>query len=131
MSERLNNSEKKKVLVVEDSSAIQTLAKSILEFQKYNVYSARNGNEALALFSKNEYDIILMDINMPEMDGMSCVKEIRAMKDKKKSEIPIIAITGNAEGYTLEEFTKTGFNDCFEKPINFDELLISMDRSIR
>jgi hypothetical protein len=70
-----------------------------------------------------KYDIILMDINMPKMDGMECSKQIRSNPDEKVSSIPIIAITGNAANYTMEDFKEAGINDYLPKPINFDQLV--------
>jgi hypothetical protein len=113
----------KKVLIAEDSSVIQKLTKKILENQNYRIFAAKNGLQVIEMLSKEEFDIILMDINMPVMNGIECAGKIRMMQDKKKSQIPIIAITGNALNYTLEEFNKSGINDYLQKPINFDKLV--------
>ncbi len=110
----------KNVLVVEDSQVIQNITKHVLEFYKHNVVTAMDGKEALEKIEKQDFDIALMDIAMPNMNGIECIKRIREMKDKKKSEMPIIAVTGNAEFYTPLEFKKAGFTDFIEKPINFD-----------
>lgn len=113
----------KKVLIAEDSSVIQNLTKKILEIQNYSISSAKNGKQALEMVEKEDFDLILMDINMPAMDGIECAKEIRALKDEKKSSLPIIAITGNARNYTIEDFNKAGINEFVSKPLNFDELV--------
>ena len=115
--------ESKKVLIAEDSSVIQNLTKKILQIQNYQIFSAKNGLEVLSMLENDYYDIILMDINMPKMDGMECAEKIRALSDPKKSKIPIVAITGNARNYTLEEFKKVGINDFLQKPLNFDNLV--------
>jgi two-component system, cell cycle response regulator DivK len=115
--------ESKKVLIAEDSSVIQNLTKKILQIQNYQIFSAKNGLEVLAMLENDFFDIILMDINMPKMDGMECAEKIRALSDPKKSKIPIVAITGNARNYTLEEFKKVGINDFLQKPLNFDNLV--------
>jgi two-component system, cell cycle response regulator DivK len=115
--------ESKKVLIAEDSSVIQNLTKKILQIQNYQIFSAKNGLEVLSMLENESYDIILMDINMPKMDGMECAEKIRALSDPKKSKIPIVAITGNARNYTLEEFKKVGINDYLQKPLNFDNLV--------
>ena len=60
---------------------------------------------------------------MPVMDGMECVKQVRALTDKTKANVPIVAITGNARNYTEEEFKAAGFNDVLVKPLNFDRLV--------
>jgi len=77
----------------------------------------------LQLLEKESFDIILLDINMPIMDGMECARGIRSLKDSEKSKTPIVAITGNAKNYTNEDFKKAGFNDALMKPLNFDRLV--------
>lgn len=113
----------KKVLVAEDSSVIQNLTKKVLQFQNYEIDSVKNGEEVLKAIEADDYDIILMDIGMPKMDGMECTRQIRAMEDPQKSNIPIVAITGNAKNYSDEEFTNVGINEYLQKPLNFDHLV--------
>lgn len=116
-------SNQKNVLVAEDSSVIQNLTKKILQIQNYEISSVKNGNEVLKKLEKNNYDVILMDINMPQMDGMECARQIRSLKDGKKAKTPIIAITGNAPNYSMEDFKEAGINDYLPKPLNFDALV--------
>jgi CheY-like chemotaxis protein len=113
----------KKVLVAEDSSVIQNLTKKILQMQSYQISSVKNGKQVLDILQKENFDIILMDINMPVMDGMECSRNIRALEDPVKSTIPIIAITGNAQNYSIDEFKEAGINDYLPKPLNFDTLV--------
>lgn len=113
----------KKVLIAEDSSVIQNLTRKILQAQNFEIYSAKNGQQVIDMLEKDDYDIILMDINMPVMNGMECTKKIRSMEEEKKKNIPIVAITGNAMNYTMEEFKETGINDYLQKPLNFDKLV--------
>jgi two-component system cell cycle response regulator DivK len=80
--------EGKKVLIAEDSSVIQNLTKRILQLQNYAIFSAKNGLEVLSMLESDPYDIILMDINMPKMDGMECAKNIRALADSKNPKFP-------------------------------------------
>ena len=116
-------SEFKKVLIAEDSSVIQKLTKKILENQNYRIFPAKNGSQVLEMLNQEDFDIILMDINMPVMNGLECAEKIRGHNDKKKSLIPIIAITGNAMNLTMEDFNKSGINDYLQKPLNFDRLV--------
>ncbi|MDR6562731.1 MULTISPECIES: response regulator [Arcicella] len=113
----------KKVLIAEDSSVIQNLAKKILEFQNFEIHSVKNGQQVLDALEKEDFDIILLDINMPVMDGMECAKAVRSLKDEAKAKIPIIAITGNARNYSMEDFKEAGFDDMLAKPLNFDALV--------
>lgn len=112
----------KKVIIAEDSSVIQNLTKKILQFQNYEITLAKNGEEVLEKIKNDNYDLILMDINMPKMDGIECTKFIRKM-DRNKSTIPIIAITGNAMNYTIQDFKNAGINEYVQKPLNFDILV--------
>ena len=111
------------MLVAEDSSVIQNLTKRILQFQNYDITSVRDGQEVMQILAKEDFDIILMDINMPKMDGIECTKQIRGLDDDLKAEIPIVAITGNARNYSLEDFKDAGINDFLQKPIDFDLLV--------
>lgn len=113
-----------RVLIAEDSSVIQNLVKKILEFQNFEITAVKNGEQVVQLLDKENFDIVLLDINMPVMDGMECVKAIRAMSESAKSKVPVVAITGNARNYTEEEFKEAGFNDVLMKPLNFDKLVL-------
>ncbi|GAB4111393.1 MAG: hypothetical protein OHK0057_18800 [Thermoflexibacter sp.] len=118
----------KQVLVAEDSSVIQNITKKVLQFQNYNITAVKNGLQVLEIMEKNDFDIILMDINMPGMDGMECARQIRKLSDEKKSSVPIVAITGNAKNYTLEDFREAGINEYLQKPLNFDALVETVKR---
>ncbi|WMJ73040.1 response regulator [Cytophagaceae bacterium ABcell3] len=112
----------KKVLIAEDSSVIQNLTKKILEFQNFKIYSVKNGKDVLKALEKDNFDVILLDINMPQMDGMTCAREVRQMPDERKN-IPIIAITGNARNYSEQDFKDAGINEYLPKPLDFDKLV--------
>lgn len=120
--------DKKKVLVAEDSSVIQNLTKRILQFQNFDITSVRDGQEVIDAVQKENYDVILMDINMPKMNGMECSRAIREMKDQQKAKVPIIAISGNAMNYTEEDFTNAGINEFIQKPIDFDQLVETVQK---
>lgn len=113
----------KKILVAEDSSVIQTLTKKILTLQNFQITAVKNGEQVLQKLNDESFDLILMDINMPVMDGIECTKRIRGLADSAKKNIPIIAITGNARNYSMEEFKAQGINDFIPKPLNFDTLV--------
>jgi CheY-like chemotaxis protein len=113
----------KRVLIAEDSSVIQNLAKKILEFQNFEITAVKNGEQVMQLLEKEDFDILLLDINMPIMDGMECVKAIRELKDQTKAALPVVAITGNAKNYSETDFKEAGFNDALMKPLNFDKLV--------
>ena len=113
----------KKILIAEDSSVILNLTRKILEQQNHEISAAKNGQEVINRLQDEKFDLILMDINMPKVDGMECSKQIRAMSDKAKSSTPIFAITGNARNYSEEEFKAVGINEFLQKPLDFDLLV--------
>ncbi|MBD8487618.1 response regulator [Echinicola sp. CAU 1574] len=123
-------SESKKILVAEDSSVIINLTKNVLMFENYQITSVKNGKQVLEKLNKEDFDLILMDINMPTMDGIECTKAIRKITDPKKSEIPVIAITGNYKNYTLDDFKQAGLNDYLQKPLDYDLLLSTVKKHL-
>ena len=121
-------SDKKKVLVAEDSSVIQNLTKRILQFQNFDITSVRDGEQVIDAVNQESYDVILMDINMPKMNGMECSRAIRNMEDKEKAKTPIIAISGNAMNYSEDDFKNAGINEFIQKPIDFDQLVETVQK---
>lgn len=113
---------KKQILVGEDSSVIQNLTKKILSSQNFEIDSAKNGEKVLAMLEEKTYNLVLLDINMPKKNGMECIKELRESKSPNK-DIPVVAITGNAAGYSEEEFYAAGFTEYLLKPLDFDNLV--------
>lgn len=109
----------KKIIIAEDSSVIQNLVKKILQQINYDVTTVKNGRQVLDLVEREAYDLVLMDINMPVMNGMECSQEIRKI-DKDWKNIPIIAVTGNAANHTPEQFKEAGINAYLPKPIDYD-----------
>lgn len=118
----------KKVLIAEDSSVIQNLTKQILTFKNFQITTAKNGEEVLKLVMLEDFDVILMDIAMPKMDGLQCARAIREMEDQSKSTVPIIAVTGNALNMDLEAYQKEGIDDFLPKPLDFDKLVALVER---
>ena len=112
----------KKIIVAEDSSVIQNLTKKILTLQNYSISTVKNGQKVIELLESEDFDLVLMDIHMPVMDGMECARLIRLL-DNQNADIPIIAITGNANNYSLEDFKNAGINGYLPKPLNYDNLV--------
>lgn len=106
-----------RILLAEDNSANQMVIKSILEFASLQVDVVANGYEAIEAVTTLPYDIVLMDISMPEMDGMTATKEIRKLNSNVKN-IPIIALTAHTLSGDKERFIAAGMNDYLSKPIN-------------
>jgi CheY-like chemotaxis protein len=123
-------SDAKRVLVAEDSSVIINLTKNVLSFENFSITAVKNGQQVLDKLEKEDFDLILMDINMPVMDGVDCTKAIRKLPDPVKSKIPIIAITGNYKNFTLDDFKKAGLDDYVQKPLDYDLLLVTVKKHI-
>ena len=113
----------KTVLIAEDSSVILNLTRKILELQKYKIVLARNGGEVIKQLEANPVDCVLMDINIPVMDGMECTRAIRRHADPAINQLPVIAITGNSNNYSMEQFREAGVTDYLPKPLDFDALV--------
>ena len=119
------------VLLVEDDEINMKVNSLLLDKWGYKVKTAENGKEAISMLQTNHYDVILMDIHMPEMDGLEATKAIRqAQQGRINSEIPIIAMTAN----TLNEDKKTcleaGMDDFLTKPINVEQLSSKIDQQL-
>ncbi|MDR2876781.1 MAG: response regulator, partial [Chromatiales bacterium] len=109
------------VLVVEDNRANQIVVSSMLERLGLCATIASNGIEALALIEKHRFDVILMDCNMPEMDGIETTHRIRNLPSDA-AHTPIIAMTANAAEIYMERCLAAGMNDCISKPTKLSVL---------
>jgi CheY-like chemotaxis protein len=107
----------KTILVAEDVEMNQHLIQHILESSGAKVVIVRNGAEALELVKKQIFDCVLMDVQMPEMDGVQATVKIRNLEDPLISTIPIIAITANCQEEDLLKYEEAGMNDYLAKPI--------------
>lgn len=95
------------------------------------VESAENGIEALHMLENADYDLVLMDINMPEMDGWSATRAIRDPQSRvKRRDIPIIAMTANAMSGDEELCRLAGMDDYLSKPVNFERLSLVVSKFI-
>ena len=120
----------KTILIAEDSSVILNLTRKILELQNYNIIAAKNGSEVMKTVENQQIDGILMDLNIPGKDGMACTREIRMNTNPQIANIPIIAVTGNANNYSMEDFKQAGINAYLPKPVDFDMLVQTVKQYI-
>ncbi|MFL0248057.1 PAS domain S-box protein [Candidatus Clostridium stratigraminis] len=110
------------ILLVEDDSTNQLVISKMLKNLGYNFIIANNGIEAINLYAKKEFDIILMDIQMPEMDGIEATKEIRKLENRIDYRVPIIAITAHALKGDREKFMSIGIDEYLSKPFELNDL---------
>lgn len=113
------------ILVAEDIDFNYMLVKAILG-KKYNLTRAKTGIEAIDLFSKNKFNLILMDMKMPEMDGITATRTIREIDNT----IPIIAVTAYAFDTDKQIALEAGCNSYIVKPIDAKILLDEIDKHI-
>jgi len=118
-----NDSKPLKILLVEDNSVNAEIAARFLKKLGHNSITASNGKEALTFLTKKKYDLVLMDVEMPVMNGIEATKRIRNKEvGIENSEIPVIAMTAHALNDFREECIKSGMNDFISKPVNFYEM---------
>lgn len=120
----------KQILLVEDGKLNQFIATQLLEAWGCEVMIANNGKEALAMLQQNFFDCILMDVQMPELDGVEATEIIRKFPDPSKSDVPIIALTANALISDREKYIKAGMNDCIAKPIEEFKLFAGIVKNV-
>jgi two-component system cell cycle response regulator DivK len=111
---------KSKVLYIEDNVDNMTLVKRVLEVEGYEVIGAANGTEGLAKARQIEPDLVITDINLPDIDGYAITESLK--KDTKTAHIPIIAMTANVMKKDREQIHQVGCDGYIAKPIDIDVL---------
>lgn len=121
--------EKKKgrILLTEDNKTLSTVIRDILEINKYEVILCKNGEEGLATYRTQKFDLLLVDIMMPKMDGISMVKEIRRLDQR----VPIIFITAKDMKDDKVEGFRAGADDYIVKPFSTEELLLRIEAILK
>ncbi|MEM8909531.1 MAG: sigma-54 dependent transcriptional regulator, partial [Bacteroidota bacterium] len=118
-----------KILVVDDEPSIRKTLREILEFEKYDVDEAVDGLDCMVKLKKSQYDVIIMDIKMPKMDGMEALERVQLLAN----DTPVIMISGHANIDTAVDAVKKGAFDFISKPPDLNRMLITvrnaMDKS--
>ena len=130
-TERENRYSGKKVLLVEDNELNREIATALLEEIGITVDSVEDGTDAVERMNEvddERYDLIFMDIQMPKMDGYMTTREIRTLKNNKKANIPIIAMTANAFEEDKKKAFKAGMNAHIAKPIDIKTILAAFEQ---
>jgi len=118
--------EKGTILYVEDNPDNRTLVRRILLSEDYKLVEATNAHEALDTLKSTKPDLILMDINMPDMDGYTLTAKIKAMPGFER--IPILALTANVMRGDREKTLEAGCDGYIQKPIDIDQLTSEIER---
>ncbi|MFO8053824.1 MAG: sigma-54 dependent transcriptional regulator [Bacteroidales bacterium] len=116
---------KKKILVVDDEKSIRNSLREILENEQYKVDEAPDGPEALELVRQYHFDLVLLDIKMPQMDGVEVLERLNVLSDA-----PVVMISGHGNIETAVEAIKKGAYDFIEKPLDLNRLLITLRNAL-
>jgi len=115
------------ILLAEDNTVNQIVATRILERNGHSVVRASHGEEALALFARETFDAILMDVQMPVMDGLMATRKIRERETETQSHVPVIALTARAMQEDESICLEAGMDAYLSKPLQCDDLLRTLD----
>ena len=118
------------ILLVEDNLLNQKVVTFNLRKKNYNVTAVANGHDAVDVYKNNTFDLVLMDIMLPGMNGYEITKVIRDSEKETNEHIPIIALTANALENDREKCLNAGMDDYLAKPFSAEELYKTMERYI-
>jgi PAS domain S-box-containing protein len=119
----------RKILLADDDAATQIQVRRVLEKQGQEVLVVENGEQALETLARERFDCVLMDVQMPVLDGVAATRRIRASKTMNR-DIPIIALTAFAMSGDREQFLEAGMDDYMAKPVDQDLLLETLKRNL-
>ncbi len=125
---KINQRNKFKILIVDDDMINQTVASKLIAKFGYKSQCISDGIEAIEELENNNYDLILMDCNMPEMDGWEATKTIRSRTEKAYSKIPILALTADAMDFERRKSFNAGMNEIITKPFKSEQLIEQLDK---
>jgi CheY-like chemotaxis protein/HPt (histidine-containing phosphotransfer) domain-containing protein len=117
-----------RILLVEDNRINQVLARTLLEKRGWEVRTAGNGGEAVSVWRPGGVDLILMDVQMPEVDGLQATRLIREEEKRKGGRIPIIGLTAHAMKGNREQCLEAGMDDYITKPVRAESLYAAVER---
>ena len=117
-----------RILLAEDNFVNQRIVQGLLEKSGHRVEVVVNGKLALERLVKESFDLVLMDVQMPEMDGLTATSQLRKLEESTKRHIPVIAMTANAMKGDREKCLEAGMDHYISKPIRFDDLLDAISR---
>ena len=115
-----------RVLVVEDNELSMKLFRDVLTAQGYRTLQATTGGDALALAAEHAPDLVLMDIQLPDIDGVEALGRLRA--DERSASLPVLALTAQAMEGDRERFLAAGFDGYLSKPVDIAEFVATVKR---
>jgi signal transduction histidine kinase/CheY-like chemotaxis protein len=128
-----NNFAGQRILLAEDVEINREIVLALLEPFQFIIDCAEDGRKAVDMFSAEpeKYDLIFMDVQMPEMDGYEATRRIRALDTPRAAQVPIVAMTANAFREDIEKCLEAGMNDHVGKPLDFDAVLAKLRKYLR
>ncbi len=118
----------KRVLIAEDNVVNQLLIKSLVQSMGCQVVVVANGKEVLSAMEQSDYDLVLMDCQMPEMDGYEATQEIRKKDDSRGYRVPVVALTANAMKSDIEKCFAAGMDEHISKPVRKEQLFSVLEK---
>ncbi len=116
--------------MADDSPVIQSLSKKIFQNQGYEFKGTKTGMNVVEVIRDNEFDILILDIILPDANGMEIARQIRQLDDQAKASIPIIAVSGNYKNYSASDFEEAGITAFLIKPLDYDQLVNTVKKYI-
>ncbi len=113
-----------RILIVEDNALNQKLLRDVLQVEGYRTTETTTAEDGLACATAEPPDLVLMDIHLPQMDGVSALRALRA--DPRTAAIPVIAVTASAMPLERVAIVGAGFDGCFVKPLDIDQILVEV-----
>ena len=117
------------ILVIEDNARNMTLLRDLLRASGYRTLEASTGGQAVTLATEHGPALVLMDIRLPDMDGLEALRRLRI--DRRTASIPVLAVTAQAMNGDRERFKEAGFDGYLPKPVDIDELVAVVELHCR
>lgn len=117
------------ILIAEDNELNRELLVTVLNFNGFVTITANDGAEAVSLAKSEQPELVLMDIQMPKLDGFDALKRLRSSTET--TSIPVVAVTGNVMPHDLDRITQSGFDSIIYKPYKIDELLTAINAVLK
>ncbi len=112
------------ILVVEDDEKVRDSVTRLLKLKGYTITEARHGQQAVELATAQPFDLVLMDVKMPKLDGVSALRQIRAVRPGTR----VILTTGFSMSEEMKQVLAEGKAECLQKPFTYDQLTAAMER---
>ena len=119
---------KRHILVVDDELSMREFLQIFLELKQFKVSTAESAEEALAVFGEYDFDLVLSDLNLPGIDGIAFIKQLKQLSGARQQVVPVILITAFGTAASAVEAMKQGASDYVLKPFDNDDLLRIIER---